>query len=140
MQECENVNKVVIGSPAGHATGDHPVEPVPEWLNWDLWQGPAQPMGYRPIITGQIPDNDLLQYEFAGELALSGHLRAIHGALPMALHTKKAQRVLAIPLDNPDDLQHKRFLERFGFREVGKGVMKRNAGSVTPPSVPTARL
>ncbi len=47
---------------------------------------------------------------------------------------------LAIPLDNPDDLQHKRFLERFGFREVGKGVMKRNAGSVTPPSVPTARL
>jgi hypothetical protein len=47
---------------------------------------------------------------------------------------------LAIPLDNPDDLQHKRFLERFGFREVGNGIMKRNAGSVTPPSVPTARL
>jgi len=44
---------------------------------------------------------------------------------------------LAIPLDNPDDLQHKRFLERFGFRAVGEGIMKRNAGSVTPPSVPS---
>lgn len=44
---------------------------------------------------------------------------------------------LAIPLENPDDLQHKRFLERFGFRAVGKGIMKRNAGSVTPPSVPS---
>lgn len=47
---------------------------------------------------------------------------------------------LAIPLDDPNDLQQKRFLERFGFRAVGEGIMKRNAGSVTPPSVPTARL
>jgi hypothetical protein len=47
---------------------------------------------------------------------------------------------LAIALDDPSDLQHKRFMERFGFRAVGKNIMKRNAGSVTPPSVPTARL
>ena len=47
---------------------------------------------------------------------------------------------LAIALDDPDDLQQKRFLERFGFRGVGDGIMKRNAGSVTPPSVPTTRL
>ena len=48
----------------------------------------------------QIPDNDLQQYEFAGELALSGHLRAVQGILPMALHTKRMQRMLALPLDN----------------------------------------
>jgi len=48
----------------------------------------------------QIPDNDLLLYEFAGELALSGHLRAVQGILPMALHTKKTRRALAIPLGN----------------------------------------
>lgn len=47
---------------------------------------------------------------------------------------------LAIALDDPADQQHKRFMERFGFRTVGRNVMKRNAGSVTPPSVPTARL
>jgi hypothetical protein len=47
---------------------------------------------------------------------------------------------LAIALDDPSDQQHKRFLERFGFRGVGKNIMKRNAGSVTPPSVPAVRL
>ena len=47
---------------------------------------------------------------------------------------------LAIQMDHPDDLQQKRFLERFGFRETGNGVLKRNAGSVTPPSVPATRL
>ena len=47
---------------------------------------------------------------------------------------------LAIAMDNPDNLGQKRFLERFGFRATGKNVMKRNAGSVTPPSVLTARL
>ena len=50
--------------------------------------------------SGQIPGNDLLHYEFAGELALSGHLRAVQGILPMALHTKKTQRALAIPQGN----------------------------------------
>ncbi len=47
---------------------------------------------------------------------------------------------LAIQLDDPSDIQHKRFMERFGFRETENGIMKRNAGSVRPPSVPTARL
>lgn len=50
--------------------------------------------------SAQIPANDLQQYEFAGELALSGQLRAVQGILPMALHTQRSQRVLAIPLDN----------------------------------------
>jgi hypothetical protein len=36
--------------------------------------------------------------------------------------------------------QQKRFLERFGFRDIGDNTMKRNAGSITPPSVPTQRL
>jgi magnesium chelatase family protein len=33
--------------------------------------------------SGQIPTNELAKYEFAGELALTGELRAIHGALAM---------------------------------------------------------
>lgn len=67
-----NVTKVVIGSPAGHATGDHPVEPVPEWLNWDLWQGPVQPMGYRPIIIGGIPGKGLRGWYFVKRFSLAG--------------------------------------------------------------------
>ena len=35
--------------------------------------------------TGQIPDGKLPQYEFAGELALTGELRAVRGALAMAM-------------------------------------------------------
>ena len=67
-----NVTKVVIGSPAGHATGDHPVQPVPEWLNWDLWQGPVQPMGYRPIIIGGIPGKGLRGWYFVSRFSLAG--------------------------------------------------------------------
>ena len=67
-----NVTKVVIGSPAGHATGDHPVQSVPEWLNWDLWQGPVQPMGYRPIIIGDIPDKGLRGWYFVKRFSLAG--------------------------------------------------------------------
>jgi hypothetical protein len=42
---------------------------------------------------------------------------------------------LAIAMTDPDNLRQKRFLERFGFRDTGRGILKRNAGSVTPPSV-----
>jgi len=48
----------------------------------------------------QIPGNELEHYEFAGELALSGELRAIQGVLPMALQTHRARRSLIIPTEN----------------------------------------
>ena len=39
-------------------------------------------------------------YEFAGELALDGKLRPFNGALPFALATKKAKRILILPEEN----------------------------------------
>lgn len=50
----------------------------------------------------QIPKNDLLAYEFVGELALSGELRSILGEIPMALACKKAGRKLIIPEKNAE--------------------------------------
>jgi magnesium chelatase family protein len=50
--------------------------------------------------SSQIPDNELPHYEFAGELALSGELRAIQGVLPMTIQTHAAQRTLVIPYSN----------------------------------------
>jgi magnesium chelatase family protein len=47
--------------------------------------------------SGQIPADKLAGFEFAGELALSGELRRIHGILPMVLATQKANRNLIIP-------------------------------------------
>lgn len=45
----------------------------------------------------QIPDDALQQLEFHGELALSGKLRPVNGALPVALGAKKRQHTLILP-------------------------------------------
>lgn len=51
----------------------------------------------------QIKSDSLDDYEFAGELALSGELRGFHGALPFALATRQQQRQLVVALDNADE-------------------------------------
>jgi len=59
-----------------------------------------------PIALGILVASEQLQlanvesYEFAGELALSGDLRAIKGALPFAIATRRAQRNLIIAVEN----------------------------------------
>lgn len=48
----------------------------------------------------QIPMASVTEYEFAGELALSGALRPIEGVLPLAMATRDAKRKLIIPIEN----------------------------------------
>ncbi len=48
----------------------------------------------------QIPTAALADYEFIGELALSGEVRPIRGALPAALACATAKRHLIVPADN----------------------------------------
>ncbi len=48
----------------------------------------------------QVPLQSLQQFEFAGELALSGELRPVSGLLPVALQTRRAGRTLLCPADN----------------------------------------
>src|SRR5262245_34148246 len=50
--------------------------------------------------SGQVPADQLARYEFAGELALTGELRAIRGALPMALSAAAEGRAFVLPQDN----------------------------------------
>jgi magnesium chelatase family protein len=50
--------------------------------------------------SGQIPKNQLDQYECVGELSLSGALRPIVGSLPIAIHTRNAKRKLILPQEN----------------------------------------
>ncbi len=47
--------------------------------------------------TGQIPQAVLEQYEFAGELALTGALRKIRGALAMVLSARRDGRAFILP-------------------------------------------
>lgn len=47
--------------------------------------------------SGQIPMNKLKEYEFAGELALTGELRPIRGALAMTLKARSDGRAFILP-------------------------------------------
>jgi magnesium chelatase family protein len=50
--------------------------------------------------SGQIPSEHLAEYEFAGELALTGELRAIRGALAMTYHAANCGRAFILPEAN----------------------------------------
>ena len=50
--------------------------------------------------SGQIPADKLAEYEFAGELALTGELRAIRGALAMTYHAANCGRAFMLPETN----------------------------------------
>lgn len=53
--------------------------------------------------SNQLPKNKLEIYEFAGELALTGELRPISGALPFALGTKSVNKALILPIKNIEE-------------------------------------
>lgn len=50
--------------------------------------------------TGQIPADKLAEYEYAGELALTGELRAIRGALAMTYRAAHSGRAFMLPEAN----------------------------------------
>lgn len=50
--------------------------------------------------TGQIPADRLAEYEFAGELALTGELRPIRGALAMTYRAASSGRAFILPAAN----------------------------------------
>lgn len=56
------------------------------------------------LASGQIQVDNILQYEFAGELGLTGELRKIRGALPIAIKTKEANRILVLPQENAAEI------------------------------------
>lgn len=65
----------------------------------------------------QIPADKLAQYEFLGELALTGALRGVQGAIPAALAAREAQRQLILSTDNTGDV---------GLIRNGKSLLSAN--------------
>jgi len=51
----------------------------------------------------QLPTNSLEQYEFLGELALSGQLRPVRGVLPAAIQAAQSGRILVLPAENASE-------------------------------------
>ncbi|MGB0943272.1 MAG: magnesium chelatase domain-containing protein, partial [Marinomonas sp.] len=52
------------------------------------------------VASGQLGKVELDEYEFVGELALSGDIRGVPGLLPSAIAAAKAGRQLILPIDN----------------------------------------
>jgi magnesium chelatase family protein len=52
------------------------------------------------VATGQLAPEGLDRFEFAGELALTGELRPVRGALAMSLGAKRAGRAFVLPREN----------------------------------------
>jgi len=55
------------------------------------------------LASQQIQVNTIGDYEFMGELALSGELRSVNGVLPASLAAKQARRKLVVPLQNVEE-------------------------------------
>lgn len=53
--------------------------------------------------SGQITRRAIKEYEFVGELALTGELRGVRGILPIAIQARNAQRQLVVPIENADE-------------------------------------
>ncbi len=53
--------------------------------------------------SGQIPTQQLGDYEFIGELALSGELRPVRGVLPVSMQARISGRTLLVPLENVNE-------------------------------------
>ena len=49
------------------------------------------------IASNQLPATNIDQYEFVGELALSGELRNIAGEIPIAIACSEGKRILVLP-------------------------------------------
>ncbi len=55
------------------------------------------------VASGQIPKEPLEQYEFSGELALTGELRAMKGVIPFAYACSQQKHKLILPTQNADE-------------------------------------
>jgi magnesium chelatase family protein len=66
----------------------------------------------------QIPKDRLDQYEFAGELALTGELRPIRGALAMTYRAHSSGRAFVLPVASADEAAHVTEAVVYGARNL----------------------
>ncbi|QEY24383.1 YifB family Mg chelatase-like AAA ATPase [Neisseria animalis] len=70
--------------------------------------------------SGQISAEQLNRYEFAGELALSGLLRPVRGALAMAWQGMQAGRAFVLPSENAAQAAVMKGIEVYGAGSLGE--------------------
>jgi len=80
------------------------------------------------IATKQIQANQIEQWEFLGELSLSGKLRPIPGILAMSFATYQSKRQLAIAQDNIDEALLVKNAKVIGFENLREVALFLNKG------------
>lgn len=53
--------------------------------------------------SGQIDSTKIDQYEFLGELSLSGEIKSVRGAIPSCLEAQKSDRQMILPISNQSE-------------------------------------
>lgn len=85
---------------------------------------------------GQLPPRALENREFLGELALSGELRPIHGALPASLAARDAKRALFVPQANANEAARPHDAEVYAGDHLLAVFAHLNAHSLLPRQSP----
>ena len=88
--------------------------------------------------TGQIPANALSQYEFAGELALTGELRAVRGALAMAMGASRDARMFVLPAVSAAEAAMVRGASIFGADSLLAVCAHLTGRTLLTPAVPSS--
>ncbi len=68
--------------------------------------------------SGQLPSESLAEYEFAGELALSGELRPIVGEIPLTMACAKDKRIAVLPEQNANISSHIQSAQVIGAKQL----------------------
>ena len=88
------------------------------------------------VASGQILANNLEQYEFAGELALSGKLRPIRGAFAMAWQGQQAGHAFVLPNENAQQVAIMSHIEAYGADSLAAIVSHLNGMENLPRATP----
>lgn len=70
------------------------------------------------VATGQLSAEKMAEFEFVGELALSGELRSVRGVLSVVLGAQKAGRTLIVPGVNQDEAALVKGVQVFSARHL----------------------
>ena len=87
----------------------------------------------------QIPRDCLRDYEFVGELGLTGTLNPVKGILPMALCSAREKRVLLLPMDNAKEASLANELTIYGAHDLQSVCAHLNAQTPLTKFVVDAR-
>src|SRR3990167_9421217 len=87
----------------------------------------------------QIPRDCLCDYEFVGELGLTGTLNPVKGILPMALCSAREKRALLLPMDNAKEASLANELTIYGAHDLQSVCAHLNAQTPLTKFVVDAR-